>query len=135
MLWFGTLWYSTSYLTEKLKIENLQENISSFISCFYVFLNESILTLVINVFQNSRTSTGSPPVTRKVSNDGKWTERLYRAGRIFIYFHSRDVWLHCWNGYAAIVNKVGLYLVLLMLNFYIAFIFSNLLIEIIAGVT
>lgn len=73
---FGTLWHSTSYLIEKQKVENLQKNVSSFVSCYFVFLNKSILALVMDVFQNSRTSTGSPPVTRKISNDGKWTERL-----------------------------------------------------------
>lgn len=63
---------------------------SSFISCYFVFLNKSILALVMNVFQNSRTSTGSPSVTRKISSDGKWTERLQQAGKIFIYLYGRD---------------------------------------------
>ena len=54
------------------------------------------------MFQNSRTSTGSPSVTRKISSDGKRTERLQQAGRIFIYLHRKDR-----DGYTWIVNRIG----------------------------
>lgn len=70
---FGTA-PPNSLRRKKERICKRRHLISVFVILY--FLTQVYWHLVINVFQNSRTSARSLPVTRKVSNDGKWTERL-----------------------------------------------------------